>query len=237
MSTTSTMVESPPPNHTDDETPSSRRNSNALTRWWAASSSPRRSSNRPVVVPAERRPSGLPDVAAAARRRPQEQPPPGAGHGRGRDLQDDPLPRDRNRRHHAAPVRVRRRGSWSAVRPVASLCRLPRGRLVLLLLRARIAGVADDSRQLDADRLLLVGDAPCCACLVSCGRQGRGREGRAHGTTPVHRSNDDRGALFFDEERLLMLLSLSHACFVWAPSRRFYVGETMYSSKGLADKN
>ena len=51
----------------------------------------------------------------AAGRRNSPLPAP-ATHGRGRDLQDDPLPRDRNRRHDAAPVRVRRRGTWSAVR-------------------------------------------------------------------------------------------------------------------------
>ena len=131
-----------PPNHTDDETPSSRRNSNALSRRWASSSSLRRSLNRPSSYPQNADPPACqtsPRRRAAGRRN----TPPSAGHGRGRDLQDDLLPGDRNRPHDAAPVRVRRRGLGLSY-VLASLCRLPRGRLVLLLVRARIAGVADD---------------------------------------------------------------------------------------------
>ena len=51
-----------------------------------------------------------------------------------------------------------------------------------------------------------------------------------HGTAPVHRSNDDRGALFFDEERLMVLLSLSHARFVFcAGFVTALLGKTRYN--------
>ena len=54
-----------------------------------------------------------------------------------------------------------------------------------------------------------------------------------HGTAlpTVHRSNDDRGALFFDE-RLPMLLSLTYMFCVGFTAA--LAGETMYNLKGLA---
>merc|ERR1719291_292733 len=67
---------------------------------------PRRRTRRtPTLRPARRRSGGAPPAAGTAPS----------------DLQDDPLPRDRNRRHDAAPVRVRRRGTWSTVRPRLTL--------------------------------------------------------------------------------------------------------------------
>ena len=116
-----------PPNHTDDETPSSRRNSNALSRRWAVSSSLRRSLNRPSSYPQNADPPARqtsPRWRAAGRR--NTPPSPSAGHGRGRDLQDDPLPGDRNRPNNTAPVRVRRRGSRSVERPRLALPPSPR---------------------------------------------------------------------------------------------------------------
>ena len=79
---------------------------------------------------------------------------------------------------------------------LASLCRLPRGRLVLLLVRARIAGVAERRLTATVQRRLASGQRRGLLRL-SLLRPPRARRDE-HGTAlpTVHRSNDDRGALF-----------------------------------------
>ena len=198
-----------PPNHMDEETPSSRRNSNALSRRWASSSSLRRSLNRPLLYPQNADPPACqtsPRRRAAGRRN----TPPSAGHGRGRDLQDDPLPGDRNRPHDAAPVRVRRRGSRSVVRPRLALPPSPRPPRSSSSKSSNRRG----GRRLTTVQRRLASGQRRALLRLSLLRPPRARRDE-HGTAllTVHRSNDDRGALFFDER--FRCCYHSHTCFVW----------------------
>ena len=180
-------------------------------------------------TPNQRRTSGLPDVAAAARRRPQEQllPAPATIEG----ATSRTIPCQGTGTVATTPRRCASvDGGLGSPYVHASLCRLPRGRLVLLLLRARIAGVADRRLTTARRRPLASGRRRALLrLLVSSPAAAEGEKGE-HGTAPVHRSNDDRGALFFDEERLLVLLSLSHACFVFCPGFvAALLGKTRYN--------